>query len=47
MRMFETKRLPVDRNDVAPDGSDVRILLGFREGAWLILSFLLAKHQLQ
>lgn len=24
---FETKRLPVDRDDIAPDGSDVRILL--------------------
>ena len=25
---FETKRLPVPRTEVAPDGSDVRVLLG-------------------
>ena len=29
---FGTKRLPVDRDDVAPDGSDVRILLGLKNG---------------
>ena len=29
---FETKQLPVDRDVVAPDGSDVRILLGLRGG---------------
>jgi mannose-6-phosphate isomerase-like protein (cupin superfamily) len=32
MRKFETKRLPVDRDAVAPDGSDVRILLGLQGG---------------
>jgi len=32
MPRFETGRLPVERNDVAPDGSDVRILLGLRGG---------------
>ena len=29
---FSTKRLPVARGDVAPDGSDVRILLGLKCG---------------
>lgn len=29
---FGTKRLPVARDDVAPDGSDVRILLGLKCG---------------
>lgn len=29
---FQTKRLPVARDDVAPDGSDVRVLLGLRHG---------------
>ncbi len=29
---FSTKRLPVARDDVAPDGSDVRILLGLKCG---------------
>jgi mannose-6-phosphate isomerase-like protein (cupin superfamily) len=29
---FETKRLPDERDVVAPDGSDVRILLGLRGG---------------
>lgn len=32
MPKFETKRLPVQRNVVAPDGSDVRSLLGLRGG---------------
>lgn len=32
MQKFETKRLPVERDAVAPDGSDVRILLGLRGG---------------
>ena len=32
MRKFETKRLPATRDAVAPDGSDVRILLGLRAG---------------
>lgn len=32
MRQFETKRLPADRDVVAPDGSDVRILLGLDGG---------------
>jgi mannose-6-phosphate isomerase-like protein (cupin superfamily) len=29
---FETKALPVDRDVVAPDGSDVRVLLGLPGG---------------
>ena len=29
---FNTKRLPVARDDVAPDGSDVRLLLGLKRG---------------
>jgi hypothetical protein len=29
---FQTKRLPVDRDAIAPDGSDVRILLGLSGG---------------
>ena len=29
---FETKELPANRDAVAPDGSDVRILLGLRGG---------------
>ena len=29
---FETKRLPAIRDAVAPDGSDVRVLLGLRGG---------------
>jgi mannose-6-phosphate isomerase-like protein (cupin superfamily) len=32
MNMFETKHLPKDRDVVAPDGSDVRILLGLKGG---------------
>jgi mannose-6-phosphate isomerase-like protein (cupin superfamily) len=32
MRDFTTKRLPADRDVVAPDGSDVRILLGLEGG---------------
>ena len=32
MTNFETKHLPVERSAVAPDGSDVRILLGLRSG---------------
>lgn len=32
MGEFLTKRLPVARDDVAPDGSDVRILLGLDRG---------------
>jgi mannose-6-phosphate isomerase-like protein (cupin superfamily) len=31
--MMETKRLPAERDTVAPDGSDVRILLGFSRGS--------------
>ena len=30
---FATKRLPAQRDAVAPDGSDVRILLGLERGA--------------
>lgn len=33
MPTFETKRLPTLRDVVAPDGSDVRILLGLRGGS--------------
>jgi mannose-6-phosphate isomerase-like protein (cupin superfamily) len=29
---FETKRLPAARDDIAPDGSDVRVLLGLERG---------------
>lgn len=29
---FETRRLPADRDVVAPDGSDVRVLLGLAGG---------------
>ena len=32
MKEFETKRLPAVRDVVAPDGSDVRILLGLQAG---------------
>jgi mannose-6-phosphate isomerase-like protein (cupin superfamily) len=32
MADFETRRLPVARDAVAPDGSDVRVLLGLRAG---------------
>ncbi len=32
MTDFETKRLPVDKIAVAPDGSDVRLLLGLDRG---------------
>lgn len=30
MTDFETRRLPVERDEVAPDGCDVRVLLGLR-----------------
>ena len=33
MTEFETKRLPADRDDVAPDGSDVRVLLSLDGGS--------------
>ena len=33
MSTFATKRLPVQRDAVAPDGSDVRILLGLSAGS--------------
>jgi mannose-6-phosphate isomerase-like protein (cupin superfamily) len=32
MEVFQTKRLPENRDDVAPDGSDVRILLQATRG---------------
>ena len=32
MASFDTKHLPVQRDDVAPDGSDVRLLLGVKGG---------------
>jgi len=30
---FETRRLPGDREDIAPDGSEVRVLLGLERGS--------------
>ena len=33
MKDFSTKRLPVARDGMAPDGSDVRILLGLKGGS--------------
>ena len=33
MTPFETKRLPAGRDDVAPDGSDVRVLLKLKGGS--------------
>ena len=33
MNQFETKQLPVERNAIAPDGSDVRILLSLKGGS--------------
>lgn len=33
MKTFETKRLPVKVDDIAPDGSDVRILLSLKGGS--------------
>ena len=32
MADFDTKRLPVARDAIAPDGSDVRVLLGLKGG---------------
>jgi mannose-6-phosphate isomerase-like protein (cupin superfamily) len=32
MARFQTSRIPVNRSTVAPDGSDVRILLGLERG---------------
>jgi len=32
MTPFDTKQLPAERSAVAPDGSDVRILLGLKGG---------------
>ena len=32
MTNFDTKRLPVARDAIAPDGSDVRVLLGLKGG---------------
>ena len=32
MLRFETKRLPAERDYIAPDGSDVRVLLGLQRG---------------
>ena len=36
MTEFDTKRLPAARDVVAPDGSDVRILLGLRGGGMVL-----------
>ncbi|MCL5005534.1 MAG: hypothetical protein M1404_03285 [Acidobacteria bacterium] len=33
MAKFETKRLPLERDAVAPDGSDVRVLLKLKGGS--------------
>src|SRR5262245_10750791 len=33
VRAFETRRLPADRDAVAPDGSDVRLLLQLSRGS--------------
>src|SRR4030095_13100697 len=43
MTDFETKQLPSHRNAVAPDGSDVRILLSLKGGG--MAHFELAPHQ--
>lgn len=32
MKKFETKKLPVEKDVAAPDGSDVRVLLGVQGG---------------
>jgi mannose-6-phosphate isomerase-like protein (cupin superfamily) len=32
MKGFESKKLPANRDDIAPDGSDVRVLLGLEGG---------------
>jgi mannose-6-phosphate isomerase-like protein (cupin superfamily) len=32
MTSFETKQLPLEPNAIAPDGSEVRVLLGLRSG---------------
>jgi mannose-6-phosphate isomerase-like protein (cupin superfamily) len=43
MKSFETKTLPISRDDVAPDGSDVRLLLGLAGGG--MAHFRLAPQQ--
>ena len=43
MTKFDTMHLPTDRSAVAPDGSDVRILLGLRSGG--MAHFELAPNQ--
>ena len=43
MSEFTSKRLPVERDVVAPDGSDVRILLGLKGGG--MAHFTLAAEQ--
>lgn len=32
MNSFDTKRLPVERDHIGPDGSDVRVLLDLDKG---------------
>jgi hypothetical protein len=32
MNSFDVKRLPIERDDIDPDGSDVRVLLDFDKG---------------
>jgi mannose-6-phosphate isomerase-like protein (cupin superfamily) len=44
MASFDTKRLPMERSAVAPDGSDVRILLGLKGGG--MAHFELAPNQI-
>jgi len=43
MATFETKTLPTQRDAVAPDGSEVRVLLGLTGGG--MAHFQLAPHQ--
>lgn len=40
MQDFETKRLPVERDSIATDGSDVRVLLNLQDGGTEIPSIL-------
>lgn len=44
MAMFETKQLPAQRDAVAPDGSEVRVLLSLAGGG--MAHFALAPHQI-
>src|SRR5262245_25706915 len=44
MHIFDTKQLPAERTAVAPDGSDVRVLLGLKSGG--MAHFELAPNQI-